>query len=66
MARRKKPTPVQGRRRDYSDEFKAEAVQVLLPHRHLIRMNLKLLRNLADRSQPPNRFQSNLRLELPV
>lgn len=30
MTRRKKPTPVQSRRRDYSDEFKAEAVQMLL------------------------------------
>ncbi len=29
MARRKKPTQVQGRRRDYSDELKAEAVQIL-------------------------------------
>lgn len=30
MTRRKKPTPVQSRRRHYSDEFKAEAVQMLL------------------------------------
>ena len=29
MARRKKPTQVHGRRRDYSDELKAEAVQIL-------------------------------------
>ena len=37
--------------------------QLLLPKRHLIRVNLELLRDLADRLHRTNGFQSNLGLE---